>query len=123
MKTEFMHHERIIHGSCDASGHWSARFADVPQVSYGGRTTAEAISRLLQTLRDPDLYMWPLSDHAAVDAGTFAIAVGSAPCPDCNGSGRYVGFQAVEPCGTCEGRGRVRLQPVVESCGSEPRRN
>ena len=96
--------ERIIHGERDDDGHWAAWFADAPQITFGGRTTAEAISRLLRTLRDPDLYMWPLSDHAAVKAGTFAIAVGSALCPDCNGFGQYIGFQAVEPCG------RVRLQ-------------
>lgn len=113
MQTEIMDHERIIHGSRDASGRWSVRFADTPHVSYGGRTSAEAISRLLQTLRDSDVYMWPLSDHAAVEAGSFAIAVGSAPCPDCNGSGQYVGFQAVEPCRTCQGCGRVRLKQVV----------
>ena len=28
-------------------------------------------------------------------------------CPDCGGSGRYVGLAAVETCGRCGGRGRA----------------
>ncbi len=29
------------------------------------------------------------------------------PCPDCGGTGKYIGFRVVEPCLTCDGNGSV----------------
>jgi hypothetical protein len=34
-----------------------------------------------------------------------------ATCPDCNGSGQYVGFSTVEDCRTCGGSGQAKVQP------------
>ena len=107
-----MQSERVIHGKRDVSGHWTCWFADSPQTPFGGGSAVEAISRTLATMQPPcDLQdVWPLTDLQLLVSGRFEFAVGSAPCQDCNGSGQYVGFQAVEPCEACEGRGRVRLQ-------------
>lgn len=110
-----MSRERIICGERHPSGYWVAWLADMPQNAIGGGSAVEALSRILATMEPPcDLQdIWPLTNLQLLVSGSFEFAVGSAPCPDCKGSGRYVGFQAVEPCGSCEGRGRVRLQQDV----------
>jgi DnaJ-class molecular chaperone len=36
--------------------------------------------------------------------GVFSLA---SPCPDCKGTGRYVGLTVDEACTTCDGMGTV----------------
>lgn len=104
--------KRIIRGESDADGHWSVWFTDAPQTAFGGPSPLEALARLFATLDPPIDFrdIQPLTDWPSTIPGFFEVSLGSNPCPDCNGSGRYVGFQAVEQCVRCQGRGRVRLQ-------------
>lgn len=37
----------------------------------------------------------------------FPTGFEAGPCPDCKGSGQYVGFAAIEPCTRCGGSGRA----------------
>lgn len=107
---------RIICGESDANGHWYVWFIDAPQTSFGGPSPLEALTRLFATLDPPIdfLDVQPLTDWPSTIPGFFEVAVGSEVCPDCSGSGQYVGLQAVELCARCQGRGRVRLQPDLK---------
>ena len=97
------HSETIIACFDQAAGQWRAWFDGVPQVAFGGLTAINAIRRLLKCVE--------------AGAGTYTVdcepALGPVlwdppelfvPCPDCKGSGEYVGLQQVEVCRTCAGR-------------------
>ena len=45
-------------------------------------------------------------DPAHPERQVFRLKRGDV-CPDCGGSGKYVGLLAVEKCGTCGGSGTV----------------
>lgn len=104
---------RII--AYDHLGHWSARFDDGTPDSFGGPDAFAAIRRLLEnssarhlTLDDfePDLDKCRLNRMEMVlkdrDSGNGGR---KEPCPECSGTGRYVGLTVVEPCGACGGLG------------------
>lgn len=40
-------------------------------------------------------------------AAQAAIGVGTLPCPECRGTGKYTGLTAIEDCQACEGSGRA----------------
>ena len=92
-------------------GTWSAWFADTPESACGGQRPAEAIQRLMaacpeRAVAAADLV--PLEARTRHDHLEFAIPNRRpSPCPDCGGSGRYVGLQTIETCRTCGGRGTV----------------
>ena len=87
------------------AGHWSAWLNDDPATALGGSDAAMAVKRLCNAL---DLNVkWIVVDRAACRTDHLEFVVG-APCPECGGSGRYVGLNAVEDCGTCGGVGRVK---------------
>ena len=115
--------ERTIRGESDADGHWSVWFTDAPQTAFGGPSPIEALTRLFATLDPPIDFrdLQPLTDWPLTVPWFFEVAVGFDLCQDCNGSGQYIGFQAVEPCGTCQGCGRLRLQQHVDTDGESDR--
>ena len=79
---------------------------DQPAHSFGGDTAATAVMRLLRAFGiDPDTIEAGY-DACRMDRQVFRVGR-SDPCPDCRGSGRYVGLTAVEPCSTCGGAGRI----------------
>ena len=93
-------------------GHWSARFDD-PRFpdSYGGSDALGAIRRLVENSPhlgfvvddfEPD---W----HECSNTRLVMVFVGEIgePCPDCGGTGKYVGLHVIEPCQGCEGTGRA----------------
>jgi hypothetical protein len=99
--------------------HWSARFDGGSPDSFGGPDAFTAMLRLLEnsparhlTLDDfePDLEECRLNRVAFVlidrdvEAGN---RTGKSRCPECRGSGQYVGLNLVETCRTCRGRGLV----------------
>ena len=93
-------------------GHWSARFADpsLPD-SYGGSDALDAVRRLIEnsphlgiTLDDfePD---WDHCSTCRVEL--VMVCPPGKTCPDCGGTGKYVGLNVVEGCATCGGTGGV----------------
>ncbi len=94
-------------------GHWSAQLDDGTPDSYGGPDAFAAMRRLLEnsparhlTLDDfePDLDECRLKRVEMVlkdrDRGDQEQ---KEPCPECGGTGRYVGLMEVEPCRACGG--------------------
>jgi hypothetical protein len=86
------------------AGHLSAWRKDDPATALGGSDAAMTDKRLCNAL---DLDVTSIAvDRAGCRTDHLEFVVG-APCPECGGSGRYVGLNAVEGCGTCGGVGRV----------------
>lgn len=91
------------------NGHWSAWFSDAPESAYGGEWPADAIRALLWA--HPERGVIPeqiTSDDDALRDGhlEFLLSTSLPPCPDCGGSGRYVGLNSVDVCRACHGSGR-----------------
>jgi hypothetical protein len=100
--------ERIV-GRQDASGMWSAWFASDPLGARSAESPFAAVGRLLEDVCQP-LNQWDtdgLSD--AESMGSFEIRPLSV-CPDCGGSGQYVGFSSIDVCQTCAGTGKRGAQ-------------
>lgn len=87
----------------DDSGHWSAWAPDTPEVAFGGPTATAAAARLLDAAGE-DAGNW-FTDHAHKQADHVEFFRFGATCPDCNGTGRYVGLMTSEDCRTCRGTG------------------
>ena len=88
-------------------GHWTAWVEGRSAThSCGGDTAASALLRLLELLEiDPD-QLEPDHDASYDDRQGFRLRQCS-PCPECRGSGRYVGLVQVEPCRNCNGSGLI----------------
>ena len=91
------------------SGHWSAWRQDEPATALGGSDPAMAVKRLCNALELNTKLI--VVDRAACRTDHLEFVVGDS-CPDCGGSGRYVGLNTVEVCGTCGGSGRV-TRPTI----------
>jgi hypothetical protein len=103
--------EKTIHG------HWDARAEDRPETGVTGPTARVAIVRLCGVLGLKLLaYVEAEATHERVvyrprvseqRDGRYVDCpfVGENPCPDCGGSGTYVGLNTVETCPTCGGAG------------------
>ena len=96
----------------DAGGLWTAWFEELPDEIQVGRSQGEAVRRLLYRTRDrrvPAKDIW--IDPAACRDGHLEFVVVTEdkrnPCPDCNGSGKYIGLTVIEPCQTCQGSGML----------------
>ena len=93
--------ERV--GTC----RWDCRAEERPEVSASAPLPLEAMRRLCGILG------LPASCYVAVERTTNRIVFRkgvsepTGPCPDCGGSGRYVGLIVVEPCRTCRGSGSI----------------
>ena len=86
-------------------GHWSAWLEEHPDTAFGGDEAAIAITRLVEATPGLELKNLNRDDEASTDV-RFVLVVDAA-CPDCDGSGRYVGLNETGVCGTCGGSGRV----------------
>lgn len=84
------------------NGHWSARFNDEPHYGVGGDTPTTALERLLEkaTHRVPKKYTLSVADEHCVGE-TLAWYLEEEVCPDCNGTGWYVGLNVKEKCSSC----------------------
>lgn len=94
----------------DTGGLWTAWFDELPDEIQVGRSQGEAVRRLLYRTRDrriPAKDIW--IDPAACRDGHLEFVVVTEdkknPCPDCHGSGQYIGLTVIEACQTCQGSG------------------
>ena len=85
---------------------WTAWLESNPETGFGGDTPGVAVSRLLETLPAFDVSNL-VADNLRTTDGRLVFLIGE-PCPDCGGSGEYVGLTAREACERCGGSGRVR---------------
>lgn len=95
----------LIIAEIDSAGHWSAWVENNPCTAFGGNAPAVAVERLLEFAS-----LDPMGIHADCSRSSLSRQVfihGGEPCPDCSGSGRYVGFNSVEDCLGCSGSGVV----------------
>ena len=86
----------------DRDGHWSCRRSDRIGITAGGDSSTTALERCCE------IYL--------ADASAFNVAESTADrvlyrqkilCPQCAGSGEYVGLAVVEACSECAGTGLV----------------
>lgn len=104
-----MPHRRIIVARLPVVGHWSAYFQDTPGKSFAGPTADIALGRLAESLsafgtfRMEQVGGSEQSGLLEVDL----IPLAGLPCPDCRGTGEYVGLTTREKCRKCGGRGTV----------------
>ena len=88
--------------------HWVAWFDDAPESAYGGRRPIDAIDALLSAHPERGVALnqvFALHEAVRVDHLEFLVSAAET-CPECKGSGQYVGLQAVETCQSCGGNGR-----------------
>ena len=80
--------------------HWSAWFESKPTVAFGGDTAAKAATRLLEA-HGIDPSQVQASGNPTISR--LELRISTAPCPDCGGSGKYIGLNSVETCKGCGG--------------------
>lgn len=84
---------------------WMAWQDSFPCLSFGGDTAVAAVSRLCEGVGiDPETLA---GRYSTLTRDRMEFTEASGPCPDCGGSGKYIGLNAVEDCATCFGVGRV----------------
>lgn len=114
-------------------GHWLAWFDDSSPDTFGGPDAFAAIQRLLEnsparhlTLDDfePDLdecrlnrVVMVLKDRDRDDGSTGQGQAINEPCPECGGTGRYIGLTVVESCGACGGVGSWPISRLKAETG------
>lgn len=93
--------------------HWRAWFADDPADWTVGSLPGLALKRVLAAKSDrvPPTYKVQ-SDSQRSTEYHLEFLIGpeipeAASCPDCNGSGEYVGFIVIESCHRCGGTGYI----------------
>lgn len=89
-------------------GCWRAWLDSQPDACVSDLTARAAAARLVRATPGLDADSLQLVERSG-GSGFMVFAVSrarSACCPDCGGSGRYVGLTVIEPCRTCGGSGR-----------------
>lgn len=102
---------RIIVEQQPGRDDWQAWFSDAPHSSFVGDNTRLAIKNLLDhhPERIPSRYRLRV-DRQRYQRGHFELLISSArgctsTCPECRGTGRYIGLTVIEPCSACGGTG------------------
>jgi hypothetical protein len=86
-------------------GRWSAWIEGRHETVFGGRTYRGAVRRLAAEVPGIDLaHIRPAREETYPGR---IVLVCTEPCPECGGSGKYVGLLTVEDCGRCGGSGRI----------------
>jgi hypothetical protein len=98
---------RVIVHRADATRQWSAWFVDQPHETAAAPNAADAVWQLLKNW-GVDLgtaHILPDRDKCSSELGHFEMLdlPHKIPCPDCKGSGTYVGLSVVESCRRCGG--------------------
>lgn len=102
-----------ICGRRDPYGNWFAWYASRPNHASLGETPHEALAALLSR-SNASISDWNVRAMArAYSEGLNEFEIDLAtdtPCPECHGTGRYVGLTHVENCGMCQGSGQLALK-------------
>ena len=85
--------------------HWSAWLEGNIETAFGSDTAWTALVRLVEATLGLELQNITRDVEPSTDS-RYSFVVGDV-CPDCGGSGRYVGLNETGECGTCGGAGRV----------------
>ncbi len=93
-------------------GHWSAWFTDKPAFTYGGHSALSAVQKLLDSHPERNIHfekLVQLTEGADVREWLeFSIPTRQLiECPECRGTGQYIGLTTVEVCGHCQGERQV----------------
>ena len=91
-------------------GRWRAWLDAEPDVCVSDRTARAAAMQLVEGTPGLDPGSLEIVERSG-GSGFVVFAVSraeSTPCPDCGGSGQYVGLVVVESCRSCGGTGRTR---------------
>lgn len=86
------------------NGHWTAWLVGSPHVAFGGGTPTSALLRLCEATSGVDADSYVVDPSSSADGRL--VFVSSGVCPDCGGSGRYVGLNDASYCNLCSGSGR-----------------
>src|SRR5690606_24523750 len=96
------------------AGHWSCYKDGRPERSAEGPLPLVALRRCCKMYAvDAEAFTQVMRTRSRIVFATDAsreeldLLSGLDLCPDCAGTGRYVGLNVVEPCSTCEGTGHV----------------
>lgn len=85
--------------------HWTAWFTNQPETAYDGASPLRAVVRLLDHTPGVDARSL-VPDSSRTRDGHLEFVL-NRECPDCRGTGEYIGLCEVSPCKTCGGSGRV----------------
>ena len=89
----------------DNLGHWSAWFTRRPEMIFRGPSVKSAVDQLMQA-HGLDPASISLMYHG-IGPRRQEFRIRAKACPDCRGSGKYVGLATVENCDRCGGYGRL----------------
>jgi hypothetical protein len=89
----------------DNLGQWSAWFTRAPGAIARGPSMKSAVAQLVQT-HGLDPASVTLMYHG-IGPRRHEFRIRSTVCPECRGSGQYVGLTTVESCQRCDGYGRL----------------
>lgn len=98
----------------DVHGYWTASFAEASSHEiHRGRDAMDAIQRLIDNTSQWNLHLedfepdWENCSAHHLEMVLIKPLRRRKSCPDCGGTGKYVGLNIVESCATCEGRGSL----------------
>ena len=74
---------------------------------FGGEWPAEAVKRLIATVPGLDVESITVDHEQSSDDRLVFMLGNSGVCPECGGTGEYIGLNVTETCGACSGSGRV----------------
>lgn len=87
-------------------GRWVCHREGRPEIAVAGPSYMVTIKRFC------DAHGLNLLGFSLLEKGPERVVVRLAPvCPDCRGSGRYVGLNVVEDCPSCDGTGTAQRIP------------
>lgn len=94
---------------------WAACFKGREQDPCYGQSPRDAVQSLLNANPDCGLSLGDLVENPASRRKNRieCLARERIVCPDCRGSGKYIGFTVIEPCRACHGSGR-RIPPRID---------
>ena len=100
---------RMIVQRGPAGRDWSAWLDGHPEQAAGGHTVMSAVNRWLQLNSDrfPGPFATRINEEKSSLDHRVVILSSVARCPECGGTGRYVGLTVIETCRKRDGTGLV----------------